>query len=223
MRDPLDDGISQLELIDAMGDDARICQAARVSLAHDLDASDAERDAKLIRYLLRMGHWSCFEHCYLTVRVVAPLPIVRQWQRHRSWSFNEVSRRYTSENVQCYYPLLWHGQDATNRQASSGTLPPGLIDASHTLYRQALRDAQEAYRALLAFGVAREQARLVLPQAMYSSMYATASLRSALHFIGLRATDEAQSEMRAYAEALGQIIAACWPVTWQAYEETKGA
>jgi thymidylate synthase (FAD) len=209
--DPLGDGISNLSLINAMGDDQRITMAARVSLAMDGVPLDAERDAKLIRYLLRHGHWSCFEHCYLTVRVVAPLPVIRQWQRHTSWRFNEVSRRYTSENVQLYTPQEW--------QASAGACEyPALADQ---LYRDALAAASHTYNSLVELGVAREQARLVLPQAMYSSMYASASLRSAIHFIGLRATDEAQSEMRAYAEALGQILAARWPVTWQAWSALR--
>jgi thymidylate synthase (FAD) len=222
--DPLQDGISALTLVESMGDDQRIVAAARVSTGLDLTEMDAARDAKLIRYLLRHGHWSCFEHCYLTVRVVAPLPIVRQWQRHTSWRFNEVSRRYTSENVRIYRPRppFVCEQAPGNKQASGEMVDGGKYWQARHLMDDAIARALLAYDDLLELGIARETARLVLPQAMYSAMYATASLRSALHFIGLRADEAAQGEMQVYARALGELVAARWPVTWAAWSELRG-
>lgn len=232
--DPLGDGISNLTLIDAMGDDSSVTRAARVSLGHEIEPRTPEQDAKLIRYLLAHQHVSPFQACTLTVHVAAPLAIIRQWQRHWSWAYamdddisdlaiNEVSRRYTSDDVQFYCPLEYRRQGDTNRQASGGSLGDDAAWDAQYVYKRSLIEARSAYEALLALGVAREQARFVLPQATYSRLYATASLRSALHFVGLRDAAEAQAEIVSYARCLGEIIAARWPVTWQAWSALREA
>lgn len=223
MHDPLGDGISRLELIDHMGSDLRVVQAARVSYAGDTETWRGEKDAKLIRYLIQHGHWSPFEHCTMTVLVKCPLFIRSQWHRHRSWAFNEISRRYTSEEIEFYIPRMLHLQAERNRQASDGRLDPDEYEIATTTLRVMNELTERAYWSLLRQGVAREQARMVLPQSLYTRFYATASLRSLLHFIQVRDHDGAQWEMVQYARALGEIVAEQFPVSWQAWQEIKGA
>lgn len=216
----LSDFIGSIDLVNFMGDDHRICQAARVSLAHDYEPADEVSDSRLIRYLLKNGHWSCFEHCYMTFRVVCPLPIARQWQRHRSWNFNEVSRRYTDENIQIHRPTEWRGQGTTNRQASMGLAPRQFWNS--LVYRAATFVARKAYEYMIHNGVSREQARFVLPQGMYTSFYATASLRSILHFIEARTHDGAQHEVAEYARAMAVLVRPQFPLTWMNWQNLKG-
>jgi thymidylate synthase (FAD) len=213
--DPLGDGISRLELVDHMGSDHRVVQAARVSYARDLTPWDESRDPRLIQYLVDHGHWSCFEHCYLTVLVECPLFVARQWMRHRSWNFNEVSRRYTSEDIKFYVPSNWRTQHSKNKQSSS------LEDVANSWKADEHRHiatsvANTAYEQLLNLGVAREQARIVLPQSLYTRYYATASLRSVIHFLQSRDHEDAQWEIQQYSKALREIMKELWPMTYQA-------
>jgi thymidylate synthase (FAD) len=138
--------------------------------------------------------------------------------RHRSWAFNEISRRYTSENVQCYRPAQLWSQGNTNRQVRGVPIETVANRWMLAQYDGLTADAVAFYHTLVDSGVAHEQARLVLPQSMFTAFYGTASLRSALHFIGLRADEAAQGEMISYAVALGEIVAVCWPLTWAAWQ-----
>jgi thymidylate synthase (FAD) len=219
--DPLGDGRSALAVIDHMGDDLRVVQAARVSHGRDSSAPDPARDAKLIGYLLQHGHWSPFEHCMLTVMVKCPLFVRSQWHRHRSWSFNEISRRYTSEEIDFYIPPQWRGQAPSNRQASEGCVDLQANAFATRVLAQADEAAVEKYQAMMDMGVAREQARMVLPQSLYTRFYATANLRSLLHFIQVRDHEGAQWETVQYARCLSEIIAAHWPLTWTAWRDLK--
>lgn len=217
--DPLGDGISVVELVDHMGTDASVVRAARVSFANENEAHDPERDAKLIRYLADNRHGTPFEHTSVTFHVAAPIFVVRQWHRHRMFSYNEVSRRYTSEEIRFYAPgdQGWRAQAEKNRQASEGRAGDSV--QAQLIYEEQVRYAKKAYHDMLDCGVAREQARMVLPQSLYTRMYVTGNLRSYAHFHGLRADEHAQPEIRVYAEAMGEILAEIFPVSWAALTE----
>lgn len=228
--DPLGDGTSLLAYVDHMGDDVSITRAARVSFARDRQPPNAPKDSKLIARLLRDAHWSPFQSCYLTVHVALPMPLARQWQRHWSQAFvdlddacdlalNEVSRRYTSEAIELFTPPFWRVQSMDNKQASGGLLDDQVTPRVE--YLQAVDSALDTYDRLLGLGVAREQARFVLPQALYTRMYATASLRSWLHFLSLRQAPDAQVEIRRYADALRDLLATLWPQTLAAWNEVR--
>lgn len=214
--DPLGDGLSLVELVGHVGDDSSVVRSARVSFAGDGRPFDEERDGRLIRFLLENGHWSPFEHPHITLHVRCPIFVARQWMRHSSWSFNEISRRYTSEEIEFYVPRLWRGQSGSNRQASEGEVEIGSLSKR---YEEHLRDSLFLYRSLLERGAAREMARMVLPQSLYTRMYATASLRSALHFLSARLGEDAQHEIRLYAGSVSKILEGLFPVTLSCYRE----
>lgn len=230
--DPLGDGISRLELIDFMGTDYSAIRAARVSYGRDTGLEPhpdhlSAKDANLIRSLLERGHFGVFEHAYLTVMVKCPIFIARQWLRHRSHAFNELSRRYVDderEPLEFYIPPpdAWRTQHPTEKQASVALAD---TDDHATYCTDEVRDncaaATWRYRSLLRSGVAREQARMVLPVNLYTRFYDTMSLRSALHFIAERAAPTAQYEIQLYAKALGEIVANLWPVTWAAWQRMR--
>ncbi len=214
---PLGDGYSLVELVDYMGSDASVVRAARVSFAGDFTDRPFEEDEKLIRYLAEHNHGTPFEHTSATFHVSLPIFVVRQWHRHRiGVSYNEVSRRYTSEEIAVYKPHEWRMQAEKNRQASEGVLTYAYAEMADRVYVEAVDRALDAYDRLISLGVAREQARMVLPQSLYTRMYFTGNLRSFAHFYALRADLHAQPEIRAYADALGEILSLLFPVSWSA-------
>ncbi|MFN8509184.1 MAG: FAD-dependent thymidylate synthase [Deinococcaceae bacterium] len=221
---PLGDEIGSVELIQYVGDDAGIAKAARVSFANDRNTTEPERDFKLIKYLLQHGHGSPFEHNLLTFRVTCPIFVDRQWVRHRiGVSKNEESGRYIELQERCYIPQNFRRQAEKNRQASvedTGTLDQ---ESATTLYKQAWRHAFETYTQLLAMGVAREQARGILPLSLYTSSYYTFNVRSLLHFLELRDHEGAQYEMQLYAKSLCRLAEPLFPLTFQAWRELKDA
>lgn len=218
--DPLGDGKSLVELTDHMGDDYSVVRAARVSYSGDTEKRPVADDERLIRYLAKHEHFSPFEHTSITFHVAAPLFVVRQWHRHRAFSYSEVSRRYTAEDIRFYVPLEWRVQSESNRQASGA-----VKDRSHTWleddrYLSVVQAAVEVYMWMVnERGIAREQARMVLPQSMYTRMYCTGNLRSFAHFYKLRADEHAQDEIRQYALAIGEILKELYPVSWPALTE----
>lgn len=179
---------------------------------------DEERDTKLIRYLARNNHWSPFEHVLVKHHIVTPIFVARQWHRHWTWSYNEMSRRYTEEDIQFYKPNDWRGQAASNRQASAGFIgsQAGYIDG---IYETFLNQAQHLYEELLNQQVAREMARMVLPQATYTRFYGTVNLRSIMHFCAIRDDPHAQWEIQRFAQDLSQIARMIAPVTMEAYDD----
>lgn len=215
--DPLQDGISRLEYIDHMGEDSSVVRAARVSYAaDDRTGVDVGSDEKLIKYMASHGHTSPFEHCTVTFNVECPLFVRSQWHRHRMFSYNEISRRYTSEDINFYYPLEYRLQDDKNKQGSKDSLSgAGYIWANRRL-KFACEDAMSIYQQFLDMGIAREQARMILPQNLYTRFYATGNLHSWQHFYKLRADEHAQYEIRVYAEAIGEILNQLFPISWPA-------
>ncbi len=217
---PLSDGIGSVSLVQYVGDDSSIVRAARVSFAGDLAPFDAEKDAKLIKYLLKHQHGSPFEHNLITFRVRCPIFIDRQWVRHRvGVSKNEESGRYITLREECYIPGQFRIQAKNNRQASREDDGKLDQDKAHTLYKNAWKNAFQTYQSLLELGVAREQARGVLPLSLYTSSYYTFNLRSLFHFLELRDHEGAQWEIRLYARALAELAEPLFPAAFAAWRE----
>lgn len=219
--DPLGDGLSAVQLIDHLGSDKRVVDAARVSLAGDGEAWREMEDPRLIRYMLIHGHWSPFEHCTVTLMVKCPLFVARQWMRHRH-AYNEVSARYTEVPDEFYTPREFRVQAASNRQAS--VADDGQLD--HEYLREewqiGVQTAYDTYHSLLSNGVTREQARGVLPQTAYTRFYDTASLRSWLHFLEARDHPGAQWETVQYARAVRELLEPLFPVTFAEWRALRG-
>jgi len=217
---PLQDGIGSVALIQHVGDDKAIVNAARVSFGGDNALPFDERDSKLIRYLLKHQHGSPFEHNSLTFKVVAPIFVVRQWMRHRiGVSYNEISGRYVEIEERIYTPVTFRQQARNNRQASVEADERLDQARAHDAWDAAWRHAYGTYQELLRLGVTREQARGVLPQAAYTEFYFTCNIRSLLHFVGLRDHKGAQYEIQKYAQALAALAEPLFPVTFAAWRE----
>ncbi len=170
-------------------------------------------DLKLMSYLAQHQHMTPFEHQSATFKVVLPLFVAREWMRHRTQSYNEVSMRYSSDPVgKFYYPQVWRKQAARNKQSSVG------IVQDQQVCTQILRDAYEnvlkTYKLLLEKGVCREQARSIVPVGNYTQFYATANLRNWFGFYKLRIASDAQWEIRQYARCIDEIFEIIWPNSW---------
>lgn len=223
----LDDNISDIALIEMMGDESRIVDAARVSLNSDLGNGDVtERDVKLIDYLLKNQHSSPFEHVIFTFMVTVPLFVRSQWMRHRTWSFNEVSRRYTSEDIRFFIPKFFRKQSESNRQASTEekiecVVIDGKEQSVEEFVEQHSRMCNERYESLLAQGVSREQARMILPQNLYTRFYGTVDLWNLIKFLMLRNSSHAQSEIREYAKAIEKIVSVKLPYFYKVWKKDR--
>lgn len=219
--DLLDHGF--VRLVDSMGSDLSVARAARVSYDAAWRAGENQgSDARLIGYLWRNAHTTPFEAVTFTFEVKAPIFVFRQWHRHRTWSFNELSARYRELPEEFYVPRPEHigVQSKDNKQgrdlsaADRDMLVPSMIDHS-------CRAAFEAYRALLAQDVPREIARSVLPVATYSHMFATVDLLNLLRFLTLRCDAHAQHEIRVYADAMRDLARGVAPVCIAAWEAKR--
>ena len=195
------DGIGRVDYVESMGSDLTIVNSARVSFGTQKEELDG-RDRKLINYLAKHKHTSTFEHNVVTFRFTVPLYVRSQHHRHRTWSYNEISRRYTDVNINFYEPEGFRTQHESNRQASN---PDELIDPNM------MKDA----------GVCREQARGVLPQNLYTEYYGTVNLSNLLKFIDLRSHEGAQWEIQKVAEACLDIADDLWPIAVKAYRRGK--
>lgn len=217
--DPLNDTISSLELVDFLGTDQTIVKSARISFAQDSIDFAEKRNIKLIEYLLTNNHWSVFEHCFVTFRVTLPLPICVQWLRHKSWNFNQQSRRYSSEELKTYLPK-WRKQSESNKQGSSEFIDePGIINLLDCLAISTYETCLSNYHQAIELGAAKEQARFLLPEGLYTSLYATANLRSIMHWYQQRADNHAQWEIRVYADCVSEIMKELFPISWNIFLE----
>lgn len=206
-------------LLNHLGNEATLVNAARVSfgkMKNDMD----ERDVKLLQYLIANRHTSPLEHMVFTFSVHCPLFVRGQWHRHRTWSYNEISRRYTDIDVEFYVPETLRCQHQSDRQASTNDHvenEPAFIEAIKAQHAAAF----QLYQDLIAGGCCREQARGVLPQNMMTTFWATVDLSNLLHFLSLRDHDHAQWEIRQYAKAIKQLIKPIIPNV-AAYFASKG-
>ena len=233
-----------IQVVDWMGDDAAIVQAARVSYGEG--TKTVREDRGLIRYLMRHWHTTPFEMCELKLLVKVPMDTWRQWIRHRTASVNEYSTRYSLaiDEAATTPPGEWRLQSTVNKQGSAGRLeeyPEGFRNLGHEMVsrlfgheavagsallageylsgreRGLLDTARDVYEERLAFGVAREQARKDLPLSTFTQAYWKCDLHNLLHFLRLRMDSHAQSEIREYADIIGNdIVAELWPLTWEA-------
>lgn len=212
----LDDGF--VRVVDYMGTDASIVQAARVS--YGAGTKHVHEDRGLIRYLMRHAHTTPFEMCELKLHVRVPMDCWRQWIRHRTASVNEYSTRYSVaiDAAQVTAPGAWRQQASENRQGSAAFLAESEGDHLSSRERDLLSLAREVYEERLSRGVAREQARKDLPLSTYTEAYWKTDLHNLFHFLRLRMDAHAQAEIRAYAQTIGQQIVALWcPIAWAAF------
>lgn len=226
---PGTEGDGYVRIVDVMGDDLSVVRAARVS--HDADwrtGKEAGKDEKLIRYMMRNGHTSPFEHVVFTFEVKAPIFVLRQWMRHRTFSYNEHSARYSDLDEGFYIPDVGKigSQSSENKQKRVVSDDPPEYGEELLNARAAQSRIQEAcdlsldiYQQLIHDGVPREIARSVLPTAAYSRMFATVDLHNMLKFLGLRMNHHAQYEIQVYAEAMYNLIYALAPVSVQAWRD----
>lgn len=223
-----------VELIDHLGSDLTVVNAARVSFGKRKTELD-DKDEKLIKYLATHAHWSPFRHVQLQFHCKVPEFVARQWYKHvvgiaysesggaaptvvdHAW--NEISLRYVdASDFDFYIPQAFRRQSENNKQASTDeTLDPALREGLATdQVRQHTAACAELYRTLVQSGVAREQARMVLPLNLYTEFYWTASLQAVANFLALRLHEGAQYEIRLYAEALAALTRRVAPVAMRA-------
>ena len=203
--------------IDHMGDDRRIVEAARVS--YKSPSKGDEGDKKLLHYLWKNRHTSPFEMVTVTFNIKMPIFVMRQYIRHRMQSVNEVSARYTELPDEFFVPDFWRKQDTKNKQGSVDA------DLEHEhlsdLLELGYEKAYKTYKDLLAYGVAKEMARLILPVGIYTEIYAAWDLKNLLHFITLREDPHAQWEHQQYGKAIKKFLVELFPWTMEAYEKYK--
>lgn len=217
----LDNGY--IKIVEFWGSDERIIEAARMSTAKGFLGWNS--DYKLLKYLYNNKHMTPFEMCGLIVEVQAPIFVFREWHRHRTQSYNELSARYTELPDLFYIPTAERLENAgskSNKQAqgsavynNENTTQVLCIIDNHS------RESRSTYIDLLRLGVPRELARLVIPVNQYSRMRASANLRNWLQFLELRLPENAQWEIRQYAECLLQLIKECFPKTWELFNENR--
>lgn len=215
-----------VRLVDHMGSDLSIIRSARVSYNADWRGRKPakeimSKDEKLINYLWKNKHTSPFESVVFTFEIKAPIFIFRQWHRHRTWSYNEISARYTELNEGFYLPD-WKQittQSTSNKQMRTTQLHP-RAGALRTIIQNQCKNAFYDYKTLIDEGCPRELARSVLPVAAYSRMFATVDLHNLFHFMKLRLHSHAQYEIRVYAEAMLKLIKPIVPVAVKAFQES---
>jgi len=215
-----------VRLVDSMGSDLSIVRAARVSYDADWRTGEDEgKDKKLIDYMLKNHHTSPFESVTFTFEIKCPIFIARQWHRHRTWAYNEVSARYTELPEEFYVPQPEHigAQSNENKQARVMSVEGIDLHAEEMagVISMQCRMAFETYHKLLSEGVPRELARSVLPVATYTRFFGTVNLHNLMHFIGLRLHKHAQWEIQQYAKALAHFVGEVCPTVYElvGYEE----
>ena len=226
--DVLDKGY--IELVDTLGDDLTPVNAARVSFGgRSKDFTD--KDRRLSKFLIKHKHFSPFRHQHIQVIIKAPEFVMRQWYKHvvgiettsnhptKDHAWNEISGRYV-EVEDFYFPEVWRKQSEDNKQASEGQLEGIDAKIAKNIYDDHMRVTLQHYETLLMKGVAKEQARIVLPLSQYTQVWWTASFQSVMNFIELRDEPTAQVEIQEYARALKKIMLDAFPETTKLWSET---
>lgn len=210
-------------LVDSMGSDLSVVRNARTSYdAEWRTGEDAGKDEKLIKYLAKNNHGTPFEAVTFTFEVKAPIFVFRQWHRHRTWAFSEISSRYSELPEEFYVPDYDQitTQSSSNKQMKTNEQHPAAHDIRMWM-RKCNSDAFTLYKDLIALGTPRELARTVLPVATYSKMFATVSLRNLAAFLKLREHEHAQYEIRVYANAMHEIAKQVCPISIAALLEQE--
>lgn len=217
-------------LIDKMGTDLTVVNAARVSFNKESEYTDDgtlfPRDEKLIGYLAKHNHWTTFGHCYLTLRIKCPIFVARQLGKHQvGLVWNEVSRRYVDDEPEFYFPKIWR-EKAENVKQGSSDKPVDLSSIENMecgtgcilFPHEAVEACLETYKALLEMGVCAEQARMVLPQNMMTEFYWSGSLAAFSRVCKLRLDPHTQQETREVAKMISDVCADNFPVSWKALQ-----
>lgn len=208
----------KVQYIDHMGDDLSVVNAARVSFGKYKDVMD-ESDTKLIYYLAKHNHKSPFNHAFATFHVKAPIFVARQLQKHEYMPWNEISRRYVDSETELYYPPndVWRGRSEDKKQGSEGEID--LDKAPDNLLGDLIEGNEwqrKLYKKLLEAGVAPEQARMVLPQSMYTEWYWSGSLYAFAKMCNLRLKEDTQKETQEIAQQISREMFKLFPISWQA-------
>lgn len=202
---------STVECVNHMGTDLTVVQSARVSTG-----SDSTRDAeRLIMYLRKNSHSSPFESCILQFNIHTPIFVARQFMRHRTGSFNEWSGRYSVLEPTFYLPETWREQSTKNKQGSEGDIevPQEQIETIKEIYERSYKE----YEQLLARGVTRELARIILPVSMYTKFMWTSNLHNIFHFLKLRLAPDAQKEIRDVTGQINEHVGKLYPLCHKAF------
>lgn len=224
MIDPLQDGISKVELLDHMGSDLTVVNAARVSMAKESDWDYSawgneylsERDTKLINYLATNGHWTPFSQPQIQLRIKMPIFVARQWYKHQiGFTRNEVSRRYVSDEPEFYYPTEWRTKAESVKQGSSDEVVHDNDSFCYTA-KSYTDQMKRVYLGLIENNICPEQARMVLPCSHYTEFVETGSLAAYARLCKLRLDPHAQKEIQWYAQAVSDLIKPLFPVSWEA-------
>ena len=225
--DVLDKGY--IELVDKLGDDLTPVNAARVSFGGRSDEF-TEKDRKLSKFLIKHKHFSPFRHQHIQVIIKAPEFVMRQWYKHvvgiettsssvtKDHAWNEISGRYI-EVEDFYFPEVWRKQSQDNKQASEGELDDLQQKRMSHIYERYLLDVERVYETMVDAGMAKEQARVVLPLSQYTEVYWTASFQAIMNFIELRDEKTAQVEIQEYARVLKGIMLEVFPETTKIWKE----
>jgi thymidylate synthase (FAD) len=214
-----------VRVVDYMGDDSAIVQAARVSYGQG--TKHARDDAGLIRYLMRHWHSTPFEMCEIKLHVKLPVFVARQWIRHRTANVNEYSARYSILDREFYIPApdALAAQSAVNNQGRGAVLEGAEAQRVLETLKAGASRCYDEYEAMLSQdgqqGLARELARMNLPMNIYTQWYWKTDLHNLMHFLRLRADPHAQFEIRVYAEAICELVKAWVPATWAAFEDYR--
>ena len=218
-----------IEVVDKLGDDLTVVNSARVSFGKRKEVWD-EKDAKLVRYLAKNKHFSPFRHLQIQLNIKAPEFVMRQLFRHvvgieatsnyptKDTPWNEISGRYVPVK-EYYYPEVWRKQSQDNKQASEGKLDYDGQETASSLYRTGINETKRIYEELVNLGVAKEQARSILPLSQYTQVWWTASFQSIMNFIDLRDEKTAQWEIQQYAKVLKEIMLEVFPKTTKIWSE----
>jgi thymidylate synthase (FAD) len=205
-------------LVDSMGSDLTVVNAARVSFAKQSEVM-LDKDDKLIHYLATHGHWSPFAHAFLQFRIKAPIFVARQLVKHQiGLSWNEVSRRYVDEPPEFHNPTVWRGRPKNSKQGSDGevedqNVPQKILEQTNLL-------AFKNYNILIKQGVAPEQARMILPQTMMTEWYWSGSLQAFARVCNQRLDSHSQEETQVIARQIQEHALPLFPVSWVALSGT---
>ena len=215
----------EVTLVDHMGSDLSVVNAARVSFAKVHDEFKDEADTKLIRYLAKHNHWSPFGHASLQFHIKAPVFVARQLVKHQvGLTWNEVSRRYVDNEPEFYTPEVWRGVADNKKQGSSDVeinINPALGSGPMMVddYQQALSKSKWTYEQLLRLGVCPEQARMVLPQSMMTEWYWSGTLYAFARVCNLRCKDDAQKETQDVGWGIDRYARELFPASWIALRD----
>ena len=219
-----------IEVVDKLGDDLTPVNAARVSFGTKSDTFE-EKDRKLSKFLIKHKHFSPFRHQHVMMIIKAPEFVMRQWYKHvvgiettstsvtKDHAWNEISGRYIPVQ-EYYYPEVWRRQSEDNKQASEGELDNLQQKRMTQMYSEYMKNVEMTYERMVDAGMAKEQARIVLPLSQYTLVYWTASFQSIMNFIELRDEPTAQWEIQEYAKVLKEIMFNQFPETTKLWSET---